>query len=180
MSQAESQADFPPPPAGDEWLDQVDDNDRVIAPMLRSATQVVGFRNFRVINAFIRNERGEIWVPRRAATKRQFPLCLDCSVGGHVGSGESYDTAFFRETAEEVGLDLTVVPWRLLGALNPHQHNLSAFMQVYEVTSNVVPPFNPNDFVEWFWMTPQALLAKLRAGEPAKGDLAGLIRHFYG
>jgi isopentenyldiphosphate isomerase len=171
---------MPPAPPGDEWLDRVDDHDVVLGPLLRSETLAKGFCNFRVINAFLRNKAGQIWVPRRSAGKRLFPLCLDCSVGGHVGSGENYEEAFFRETAEEIGVDLRRVPWRFLGKVNPHSSGLSAFMQVYEISSEAVPDYNRNDFIEWFWLTPAELMEKIRSGEPAKGDLLGVVQLFYG
>jgi isopentenyldiphosphate isomerase len=50
-----------------------------------------------VLNAFLVNDYGQIWIPRRSSLKRIFPLCLDMSVGGHVVSGESYEEAFRRE-----------------------------------------------------------------------------------
>lgn len=103
----------------DEYLDLVNENDEVIGRKLRSAVYAEGLSNFRVINAFIRNSKGEIWIPRRAANKKVFPLCLDMSVGGHVESGEKYDATFRRETMEETNLDIDRIDWSFLGHLCP-------------------------------------------------------------
>lgn len=171
---------LPPAPPGDEWLDRVDDSDVVQGAILRSEMMRTGTKNFRVVNGFIRNSAGQIWIPTRSASKRIFPLCLDCSIGGHVGSGEPYDLAFARETEEETGIKLAEVEWRCLGPLWPTQHPLSAFMQVYEIRSDAVPAYNPDDFISWEWLLPADLIAKIAAGVPAKGDLGYLVRHFYG
>jgi len=74
----------------DEYLDLVDLQDSVIGRKLRSEVYAEHLSNFRVVNAFVLNSKGELWIPRRTADKRIFPLCLDMSVGGHVESGESY------------------------------------------------------------------------------------------
>lgn len=164
----------------DELLDLVDDADNVIGTVLRSETMAKKLSHFRVINAFIINSKGQIWTPRRAATKRIFPLCLDMSVGGHVGAGEPYDLAFERETEEETGIKIADVKWRTLGKLTPPQHGVSAFMTVYEIEAEAVPQYNTSDFTEFFWLTPAELLQKLADGDKGKGDLITLVKHFYG
>lgn len=166
-------------PAGDELLDEVNDDDVVIGTILRSQTMARPFRNFRVVNAFLRNSRGEIWVPQRGPNKRIFPLCLDCSMGGHVGAGEPYDLAFARETQEELGIDIAVMPWKQLGKLSPHLHDVSAFMQVYEIQSDETPDYNPDDYIAFSWMKPAELIAKIESGTPSKGDLPKLVKRFY-
>ena len=163
----------------DEFLDLVDRNDAVIGRQRRSEVYAQGLSNFRVINAFIRNANGELWIPRRTATKRMFPLCLDVSVGGHVESGETYGEAFKRETQEEINLDLDIVPYILLGKLTPH-HDVSAFMNVYEIKREEAPDYNKDDFMEDFWLRPEQLLERIAQGEKAKSDLPKLVRMFYG
>ena len=73
---------------GEEFLDLVDSNDRVIGVLARSQVQKQHLTNFRVINAFIINTQNQIWIPRRTKDKEHFPRALDVSVGGHVGSGD--------------------------------------------------------------------------------------------
>ena len=163
----------------DEKLVLVDDNDVVIGSKRRSEVQKEGLMNFRVINAFVINSKGEMWIPRRSASKRIFPLCLDMSVGGHVEEGESYDDTFRRETKEELGLDIDAVPHRLLGKLTPKTNLVSAFMQVYEIKLDTVPNYNKDDFVEYYWFTPKAYFDHVVKGEKVKGDLSQLVRKFY-
>jgi isopentenyldiphosphate isomerase len=85
----------------DEYLDLVNEKDEVVGKKLRSEVYAEGLSNFRVVNVFLRNFEGKLWIPRRTANKRIFPLCLDVSMGGHVESGESYEVAFKRELSEE-------------------------------------------------------------------------------
>ena len=163
----------------DELLDLVDQNDVVIGQKSRTEVYAQNLKNFRVINAFLVNSKKQIWIPRRSATKRIFPLCLDMSVGGHVESGESYETALKRETLEELNIDISTVLVRLLGHLTPKEHAVSAFMNVYEIALDRVPNYNKKDFIEYFWFTPNELLKRIAAGEKTKEDLPKLVKHFY-
>jgi len=163
----------------DELLDIVDRNDSVIGRKQRSEVYAAGMVNFRVVNAFLINASGQLWLPRRSAQKRIFPLGLDMSVGGHVESGESYEAAFRRELYEELNLDLDAVCWRQLGKLTPHEDHVSAFMTVYEICTDASPQFNRDDFIEAFWLMPEEALARIEDGEFAKDDLPVLIRRFF-
>jgi len=72
------------------------------------------------------------------------------------------------------------VSYRLLGKLTPEADGVSAYMQVYEIRLDEVPNYNPADFVEYFWLTPVEVLKRISEGDKAKGDLAMLIKKFYG
>jgi len=159
----------------DELLDLVDEQDRVIGTMLRSSVYEEGMNNFRAVNAFLVNDVGQLWIPRRTATKRIFPLCLDMSVAGHVASGEDYLTAFRRELHEELNLVLEDVNWKFIGHLTPLQHGTSAFMHMYEIQFNKVPDYNRDDFVEYYWLYPHEVIDRLNSGDKSKDDLPRLI-----
>lgn len=162
-----------------EILDLVSENDEVIGQMERDEIYKRHLNNFRVINAFLVNDQGAIWIPRRTSNKRVFPLGLDMSIGGHVDAGEDYDTSFARETSEELNIDIRNLPWKLLGKLTPKEHGTSAFMQVYEIRSNIEPDYNKNDFIEFAWLTPKEILEKKREGVYMKDDLPRLVKIFY-
>lgn len=163
----------------DERLDLVNERDEVVSQISR-ADPALRWRDVRVVNAFLRNRRGELWIPRRSPSKSLFPNALDVSVGGAVQSGETYEQAFRRETREEVGLNLDKVEWRELAAFSPYQTGMSSFMRVYEICSDVTPAYNPYDFSGGEWLTPGQVLSRIAAGEAAKGDLAELVRRCYG
>ena len=164
----------------DEYLDLVDTNDQVIGKKKRSEVYTERLSNFRVVNAFVVNSNGEIWIPRRAANKRVFPLCLDMSMGGHVESGESYEQTLKRETQEELNIDTDQAAVRSLGHLTPHKDGVSAFMNVYEIKTDETPKYNKKDFTEYFWLAPKALFERISKGDKTKGDLPKLMKIFYG
>ncbi len=164
----------------DELLDIVDNHDVIVRTELRSVIYQQKMRHIRAVNAFIINEKGQLWIPRRTATKALFPLSLDTSVGGHVQSGETYDQAFARELQEETGLSLKDIDdCQVKAYLTPIEHNVSCFMTVYEIKSNQAPVYNPDDFCEYIWITPAELIKELEAGEPAKSDLVKLVKILY-
>lgn len=163
----------------DEILDVVNMNDQVIGNEYRSELYNKCSQNFRVINAFLKNKNNQLWIPRRTANKLLFPLCLDVSVGGHVRSGEGYREAFYREAEEEINLDLSRIPWKRLGKLTPYINSVSAFMEVYEIYTENDPEYNPDDFVECFWLKPREILSMISQGVQVKDDLPKLIKFFY-
>jgi isopentenyl-diphosphate delta-isomerase len=165
--------------AEDEYLDLVDSENNVVGKRRRSEIYALGLRNFRVINAFIVNTSGKLWIPRRTADKRVFPLCLDVSMGGHVKSGETYRDAFVREISEELNINIYEYDYRFMGKLTPEKDDVSAFMEVYEIATDVEPLYNKEDFVESFWLYPREVLERIDNGDIAKEDLPKLIRHFY-
>ena len=162
----------------DEILDVVDRNDNVIGQKNRSELHKE-YSGFRAINVFLLNTEGQIWIPRRAAHKTSFSLCLDMSCGGYVKCGENYEDALKREVKEELALDIEYYSCRLLGYLTPYNDNVSMFMKVYEIRSEQTPNWNPKDFVEAYWFWPHEVLKRVQEGECVKDDLPRLIEKFY-
>lgn len=56
------------------------------------------------VNIFIVNSQNEVLQQRRAADKDSYPNMWDLSCGGHVVTGEDYETAAVRELEEELGV----------------------------------------------------------------------------
>lgn len=57
-----------------------------------------------VVHLHLFNDREELFLQKRAATKDILPGKWDTSVGGHISHGESVENALIRETSEELGL----------------------------------------------------------------------------
>lgn len=164
--------------ADDESLDLVNMEDEIIGSKLRSKVYEEGLNNFRVVNTFLVNNQGQLWIPRRTLNKRLFPGCLDMSMAGHVVSGETYDQAFKRELMEELNINSDEISWNIIGYLTP-QDGVSAFMKVYEISTHITPLYNQNDFSESSWISPSELIKKIELGEPTKNDLPFLVQKFY-
>ena len=165
--------------SSEEYLDLVDELDNVIGLMARTQVYEKGLSNFRVINAFLKNDKGELWIPKRTATKRLFPLCLDVSVGGHVSSGETYEQSFIRELEEELNIDASMVEYKQIAYLTPQEQNVSAFSTVYEIYTDQDTDFNKDDFIEGHWMLPKKVIELLDSGIKGKGDLPKLLKFIY-
>jgi isopentenyldiphosphate isomerase len=57
-----------------------------------------------VVHMHLLNDRGELFLQKRAMSKDLLPGYWDTSVGGHMSPGESPEEALKRETLEELGL----------------------------------------------------------------------------
>ena len=164
----------------EEWLDIVNEDDEVIGMMPRSeAWDQKLFSSLRSSWLMIKNSEGKLWIPRRHESKKILPGALDGSVSGLVSAGETYEQALIRETQEEIGIDLMHVPYRLLGKLDPQKDKSWCFEQVYEVELEDVPNWNRDDFVEFFWLTPQEVLQKIESGYSFKDTLPVILKKFY-
>jgi isopentenyl-diphosphate delta-isomerase len=163
----------------DEILDVVDENDNVIGRKSRGEIYKLNLKNFRVVNAFFVNPNGKLWVFRRSPHEKLFPLGLDLSIGGHVGSGESYEEALRREAMEELGIDIDKTKCTLVAHLSPYKDGVSAFTKLYKLEADLIPVINYEEFVEGFWISPPKLMEMVVAGEPAKDDLIKMLKVYF-
>lgn len=163
----------------DEILDVVSEQDEVLYQATRSEIYAKKL-NFRVVNAFICNSEGKLWIPRRHHNKKLFPLGLDCSVGGHVSAGEDYETALIRETQEELTITLEKADYKKIARLTPRDHGTSSFMWVYMIYSDVTPAYNKNDFIEYYWLTLDEVVERLNNHDHGKYDLLPILKEIRG
>jgi isopentenyldiphosphate isomerase len=93
---------------GDELVDVVDEDDRVVATVTRREVRERALLH-RCTYVLLRNAADEVLVHRRTDTKDIYPGAYDVFSGGVCAAGESYDDCARRELAEEfgvVGIDL--------------------------------------------------------------------------
>jgi isopentenyldiphosphate isomerase len=114
----------------EEWVDVVDEHDRVIDRATRRAMRE-GNLLHRNVSVLCLDSRDRVYVHRRTPTKDVFPSMYDLFASGVVASGESYDDAARRELGEELG-----IRGAPLVALFKHRYEGAesrSFTMVYEV-----------------------------------------------
>ncbi|HMK35138.1 MAG TPA: NUDIX domain-containing protein, partial [Desulfomonilaceae bacterium] len=87
----------------DEILEVVDSGNNVIGTATRAEIHRKGLFH-RAVHIFVFNERGDLYVQRRSASKDRHPLKLDSSAAGHVDPGETYHETALRELEEELSI----------------------------------------------------------------------------
>lgn len=98
---------------GDEILDAVDEDDRVIGRMSRRDVHRFGLRH-RASHVLVFDAQGRLFLQRRSAHKECSPGLWDSSAAGHLESGESYLACAIRELREEIGLWASETPVPIL------------------------------------------------------------------
>lgn len=161
-----------------ELLDIVTKDDEVIATMAREEVYATGRQYVRVVEAFIRNQAGDLWIPVRTSDKKIAPNGFDIGVAGYVEHGETYEEAFRKEVGEELGWNIDQFAWRALGKFGPRD-GLGTVSMVYEISSNEAPVLHTGDFQSARWMQPADVAAEIRAGHPAKSNLLPLLQRIY-
>jgi isopentenyl-diphosphate delta-isomerase len=102
-----------------EYFDVVDNDDNVIGRQPGSECVKRGLLH-RAIAILLFDERGRVYIQKRADSMSWYPGHWTLSVTGHVSSGESYEQAAARELAEELGLNCTL---RMISkAIGPDWH----------------------------------------------------------
>ena len=93
----------------EEWLPQVDAAGKVIGKVSRKECHNGSFILHPVVHLHLFNSAGELYLQKRSEKKDIQPGKWDTAVGGHVDYGENIAAALQRETAEELGIEVTDV-----------------------------------------------------------------------
>lgn len=112
----------------EEYIDIVNEKDEIIGVEERKIVNKSGMKNFRTVNIFLVNSKGEILIQHRSDNRRLFPGMWDFSAAGHIKTGEDYKEAAIRETKEELGVDVEL---KEVAYLNPYKHGISSFKKIY-------------------------------------------------
>jgi isopentenyldiphosphate isomerase len=86
-----------------EMLDIVNEKNKVVGKAERIECHKK-FLPHRMIQAFVFDRKGKVFVAKRSKRKAVYPGLLDVSVAGHVDTGETYHQAVIREIFEELGV----------------------------------------------------------------------------
>jgi len=164
----------------DELIDVVDQHDQVIKPMWRSEVVAQNIHYRRVAIAFLRHPEGKLCFFRRSINKKIEPGLITLP-GGHVQSGESYESAFRREILEELGISVDEYTYRFLGKVWAHEtwpgNNIKG---MYEITvPSYTIEFNPDDFSGYFWAHPDEFVQSISLKEQTIPGMDYLVKKFY-
>ena len=148
----------------EEFLDIVDANDTVIGSESISKIYELGLLGqTRGVKLFIVNDNKELLIGKRSEKKIRDAGLLDSPMTGHVLSGETYHQALIREAQEELNLDLSKYDYCSRGKLSVTD-GLFSFIETYQMTLNVIPDFNKDDFETMFWIKPIDLITQMSQG----------------
>lgn len=139
-----------------EWLDIVDETDKVIGRAPRERIHREGLLH-RSAHIVLFNSRGQVFVQLRSRLKDTAAGLWDTSAAGHVDSGESYQACAVRELQEELGVKVTAESLKFLGQLRPHQRNGFEFTEVYAVCSDQTLVLQREEIEDGCWVSLQEL-----------------------
>jgi len=97
------------PDPGDELVDWIDEQGRVLGKVTRREMRARRLPH-RSTAILVFNNRGELFIHLRTATKDVFPAHWDVAVGGVLAAGESFDAGAVREAQEELGVPVKPEP----------------------------------------------------------------------
>ncbi len=86
-----------------EMLDIVNEKNKVVGKAERAECHKKLLAH-RLIQVFVFDRKGKVFVAKRSKRKAVYPGLLDVSVAGHVDAGETYKQAAMREVREELGV----------------------------------------------------------------------------
>ncbi len=115
-----------------EVLELVNKRDEVIGCTTRKDAHAKLLRH-RAVHAFLFNDKGQLFVQQRSASKDTNPLKRGSSMGGHVDVGETYEQAAVRELREELGIHIRERELLPLKKFEPASYNWMEFAFVYLV-----------------------------------------------
>jgi isopentenyldiphosphate isomerase len=156
-----------------ELVDVIDDEGRTIGTVSRR--EMRGRRlPHRCTYILVFNDRGELFVHLRTATKDVYPGYWDVTVGGVVGAGETFGAGACRELTEELGI--TTEP----EALFPFRYGDGATM-VHAMVYRVVHggPFNlqPEEIIRGEFLPMPELEARIQRELYCPDGLAALAEY---
>lgn len=118
-----------------EYWDLYDRDRNKLSKVVKRGDKLLDNEYHLVINAWIRNKKGEFLITQRASNKSH-PLMWECT-GGSALKGESSLDAAVREVKEELGIDVSKSKAKLIGSTTRYYKNCPDILDVFLFESDV-------------------------------------------
>jgi isopentenyldiphosphate isomerase len=157
--------------AGEELVDIVDDDDRVVRTVPRAVMRAERLQH-RAVSIAVLGSDGRLLVHRRAPDKDVWSGMWDIAAGGVVAAGETYDDAARRELAEELGVRVDEL--ESLGEGRFRDDAVALIGRGYRCVHDGPFTFADGEIAEVRWVN-RAELERLMATEPFVPDNLALM-----
>jgi len=155
-----------------EWVDVVDDYDRVVDTVTRAQVRA-GNLHHRAVSIAVVGSDGRLLVHRRSITKDVWPGMWDLAAGGVVAAGETYEAAARRELVEELGI--TASQWEHLGEGRFTDDSVSLIGHGFLVVHDGPFSFTDGEIAEVRWVGREELAALLASESFVPDNVALLL-----
>jgi isopentenyldiphosphate isomerase len=146
----------------EEYFPLVDETGAVVGKATRRECHSGSFLLHPVVHLHVFDNKGRLYLQKRALNKDIQPGKWDTSVGGHMDPGETVEQALFREAGEELGIN-EFKPnflFRYIHRSDVEQELVYSHVTVYE------GPINPDpvEIAEGQFWTKEAIFHQLGTG----------------
>lgn len=120
-----------------EYIDIFDENNNPIGEK-KEKQQAHEDGNFhRTVHVWIINDKNELLLQKRSATKKTHPNCWDISGAGHIKAGETISDGAIRELKEELGVEIEEKDLQYITTIkSTKNHKNMEFQYVYLLRCN--------------------------------------------
>lgn len=139
----------------EEIFDIVNERDEVVGQAPRSEVHAKKLLH-RAVHVLVFNARGQLFLQKRSMLKDTAKGKWDSSASGHVDSGEDYDPCAMRELREEIGLQLSAPPERIL-RIEACPETGHEFVWVYRCQSEGPFILHPEEIERGDWFAPEEI-----------------------
>ncbi|UDY37102.1 NUDIX domain-containing protein [Dermatobacter hominis] len=162
----------PPEGAGEELVEVVDEDGRVLEVVTRSRMRAERLRH-RCTFVVVRDPSGRVLVHQRSPHKDMWPSRWDLAAGGVVRAGEDWDDAAARELGEEVGVvGVPLVPLAGGTTVSYADRDVAELARIWTATWDGPVTFADGEVIDARWVTVEELRDLVRTESFVADSLA--------
>lgn len=143
--------------ASGEMLDVLDENRQKTGRLYERGTKMQGYGFVLLVQAWIRNSKGQYLLSQRHPAKEYFPLMWEATEG-MAKAGETSQEAILREVQEELGICLDADNGRIVktGRRDSHRYFYDVWLFDNDTAQEDVRP-QDTEVAQAIWMTPDQI-----------------------